>query len=786
MRFKGLKGIAVCLLSIAGSVGAVRASDQAQLLVDAFGNSCTSFRSYTQAALKYQNAFAEILQTIQKDEDCTALKNHLDVSKILGQHLQVLYSDPVSLERDSRRQKFLTDVVSELSFDFLNPSAGEMTLAEIGKRFPTGNFTQAFAKALLGDYGRRIEADQTEIERRKLVNQEVANYIEGLSGAIAQNRQCLLNRPNVASLILGQALVLGGFYSNNELGGALVLAGSILNELTYSLASLPVAFALERVQKSKLFAAISCGAEAISTTYCEAQSAKALLAQNVTTLGGVEQAIGEAWRGLELLSRDILVLQRWIEFVEAGKPASNPFNAMEKIQILQKSNAVLSSKQSFSARLEDARTLLADATGATSRNSIIQSFVNNLVGDFGLKESYSMSSSGSSPYAEQYPSTGYCGFQVEAYTGSNQIPPKPDQSPGNCYEYQTLVSGEAQDLEKVASNVQVIMLRVEERVNKERARKVIYDPLSIIAGAYKKDANGRSAVVVLEKISQYLTNLLRLLDNPPEGFDTSAIPMNKAYCIDTRAKSDAVLRILRESEQKVIEAERKRTVGGSDGNNGAENDASITALVEIGRIFQTTNDVTYFTSRIRQLVDWDVLNRVRSGGYDDAISTVIRLAVEDIITSVAGGNNPGSTLNDILRDVNKATAISQTTIDEYLRLLGPYIIEGIEHYRKNAVRLGERLGDPFASNYQNAAELCILAMTTNDSTIRWSISKNFKGLGDVCRDLTLYSVHYSQSKLAISWQEVSRQPQKDRMCVFRNFRRKSRVFETQALILNEK
>jgi hypothetical protein len=762
-------------LAIASVVPVVHA-DQADEFINAFGETCSSFGTFTNEAMGQASRLAQALSNIEDDANCKALRGALDQGTLLAQQLNTIYANTDDMTKQMKSNEFLSALLSNLNFqDIAN---GTVTASSLQELFPWDmNLLQGFGKAFVASRAVELTRRQQEVDRRKEIDPLLGAYLNNLPDALGQGQKCILAHPNVTATILGQALSLAGAYQGGQMGGALLATGSVLTNLTEYFRRAPFDKAIRDTIKGKLYPALSCGLESITTSVCEAEDARKIFEVQVEALEGDRDVKAfRLWEGIEILSRNMPKLRRWLFRVEAGAKASTPEIAQRNTRILQKEAMVKLGDQLIEGLYSKAILDTQEAPDLPSKQKITQKFVSDIADSLA-------SGHGVNPYVDFFPDDSECFFKLSLYTGSLS-PTLPPATGGNCSDYVTnhvapdpAYSG---DITKVRTNLDTLQAKVRSKVLEEKNRTLAAtsDPESTWLEATSVDAVKRSNYRTFKALITYLDHLIVRWNDL-----IAASPATDWFHLKREIEHAQSFRALLESVVKLIEAPHGQSPTGAPMTD-SEKISALTGLLKL------SDHMDFLPSNIVDFIKTDLAEHIMSGDLDDYTADLFRLAERDMVLRFHGHtlDEPVDSTS-IMDDLDHALSISKNTLNVYSSIMGKHIVDGIMFFQKLSKDSGESLSANATlapPHYQEAAHLCVLALAAQDGILKdmkgsakgldalGVFSKNLK---DVCAGYNYYSPVSRATGLKVSFDETRKDSWTERICKVHKMNRKTRIYQ---------
>ena len=784
-------------------VMSAQAADQSDHFIQAFSQSCEGWGVYTRDAVNLSRAYADVLKKIKDDPNCSQVTSALDSVHNIAEGLDDLNMDTRDkFYREARSNAFMQQVFSSMYLkSILNP--GNNGAQTFFSAFPIANFgdiTNSLGLAFASSKGIEVSRLQEQIAKNEQNNLMVGDYFGKIFPAISNSQACFIAHPNVPSALISHALTLmgasmGGSFIGAEIGGAMRAVGALLNSLTEFARVAPLDRALRENQRMPMYAALSCGLEAMVNNYCRAEDATVLFDTEAAQLAGSFKPEKSAiWEGLQLMVRRYPPLREWMKRLELGASSQSEERAQRNARIrarFEKSRTIGDFIAASYIERKDDIDRISDADEGMKRYqriSIVQRFVKDLARKT-FEDARAGADENSNPYVTFFPHNSECLFQRNIYLGLGNVVP----STIACEILLEQDAALADDLERIKRNVDLVQSKIEAIVQAEKSWYLgpLSDPENLwMEGTRLSNGGTTSNYTTIVEVLRYLK---RLQDR--WNVAASSDPKQFGYLAKEAQRAQLFESIL----GRVADLMNAPQGKGPDGKEMSTE----SKISEAAKLLKLEAYFDYFIENMIAFIDADISERMRNNELDQNVSELLKIASSDFIRKMirrTGGVVDTLSVNE---DLDNARNITRGAIRSYTSYLGPQIVSAIKHWRTmNAPKIraegieGVRMAMPDPIYASPAApKLCLLALAADDDIIDrkmyddplWGKLNGFAtSLKEACSGLSFYSTMHAATKLEVKFSETEKQPWRKRICELYGLRKKTRIYELHSILQTEK
>lgn len=738
------------------AVSAFSQSDSAQVaqsILSSFSSSCPSVGSFSRQAVAQANSLVETLRGLRDDPDCKSLSGAISGLNRLEERVNRITSDNVfraALLLQRSREEILLQI--SVASDAMERRALQSELLRIEVEIAR-NTGEAEAQEKFQNYLRQASAAQALVSTTQTL----------LSQALA-NQNCLIKYP---SLLTGFAQIAGAVASafagpgaSFALSASVDLIGSLVEYVRVS----KINSQIDRVSSGILSTAMQCGMEALSQQYCSATDAFHLVklkAESVTSSDPdrpvrppVEEGI---LYGLHLLEVDTPYFLDWLQRVSAGEDPSNAASADRQTNFNNRENAVKNAKAQglgvINDRVENYEELTKQLIPSANRISDIRwAFLRTTMSEFLNRTPLN------GPLTEIFPA-GYIPYFILGFSdgpelrdsNQNYLPIDvfdPDKVPSWTFPV---------GLKELGDRFEDLLEDAERLIDQERSRIFITDPLGLIVTATQGDITDQSPYASMLELKDFFANrrpAKAIAANPALArlFDNTVIKLSQLIheidCVTIDQNDRSCPQPPKGREQTPLTVEEKASL----------------ALANIQRIAKLDNGLTLFSERVRWAIRISLNELLLEPGAADLQTRARLLAAEDIIRDIKSAS--GADDFRLKADIDNALSVSQGTLAGFVDVFGPSLAKTLKTYDDQARQAQEK---PDGPNLNSKAALCLKLA----SAPVWpdDVSKKF------CLGTRLKGVYFFGPLAPVVTEELLSKPFEERVCLFRDFSRRSRIYE---------
>lgn len=704
-------------------------------LMNAFGGVCSPAGLWTRNALKQNDSLVQTLQNLVSDPDCKDyLSSLMTVQSAVSQSNKLLKDDSFLKYRSDQEQ------IQDLSLALQSPSSLDPNLvSQLQSQLILTQLDLYQANAM-------ERATQTVADKNRYAQStaDLSQYLQTVmtaeqSGGMAA---CLKKHPEAAVGMAGNLLALGGSFVSPIYGAGFAVVGQILSIGVDYASHSTTEDAIWNLHAAAMPTALTCGLESMTELFCDAEDSFALLELKRDSLHNGTGHTAPIWKGIDLLSNRMPVLNDWLTKVKNGIAPTDPGLANKQNQILDKMNAVDKTQNSVFASLSDDKQSYLSSPPEQKDNVMIKTIkdqINLITGSSG-----GMSSGTPAPNPFMDLTTDSRIYACWLVLGIESACPKPgDMEDPESYIRRALLTQATFD--QLFSNWKKIYTAVKTQVDHEFARTITANPSSLIADAYESSPTNVSPRQVLQQLIDYFEGLKKTggIDNPaykPHLNETIALLQDVLSTLDPNGSDDPTAKI-----------------------------GSIYQKLELNR------GLEIFADRISRIVEWDINAKIKNGEFPKDLTEILKLAGSQLNDRLIQSGQ-GETDSDLAKDLNDARSIAQANITVFRDFFGEAMGKSVEMLHKAAIEAGEPDRGPNRPNGQMLGHLCTLILSTGKdwpSGLDRSICEKAY-LDPLYGEVGSPAFSIEVAKLA---QEMEGKPFSTRFCAYHKYMRAERLAE---------
>ena len=290
----------------------------ADSLLESFRSFCPTTGSWTTNSIAEMKKIQDILSAEKEDPSC------INLGKAITNHVRGLTGALERIEKDREQrdiaglQRQQMDILS-----LLDRESDPLKVQELKDLFMQNRLSLSLKRGTQ-DY------DRKRAEHEYLVNTIVNSSAEFFRQAV-ENRQCLINSPNILSGVIS---ILGNLGAALSTGGtSLVFAGSasIMGNTFEYLRQSELDSLIRDFGQGVFVSAYQCVLESLSNQWCEAREVYELLDKKMQTRVVKKDSFS---RGMDIINRDFIVLSRWLNEVRVGTPPDSLAAANKQVDFV--------------------------------------------------------------------------------------------------------------------------------------------------------------------------------------------------------------------------------------------------------------------------------------------------------------------------------------------------------------------------------------------------------------------------------------------------------------------
>ncbi|MFL5812320.1 MAG: hypothetical protein ACJ763_01985, partial [Bdellovibrionia bacterium] len=603
----------------------------------------------------------------------------------------------------------------------------------------------------------RASQTVTEKDRYARATADLAQYLQSVT--VSQQAggltACLRAHPEAAVGIAGNLLALGGSFSSPVYGAGLTVVAQMLEIGVNYASQSSTEDAIWQLHQTAMPTALTCGLESMTELYCDAVDSSELieLKKNSIQNGGADHS-APIWRGIDLLSMRMPVLNGWLSKVRNGITPTDPGLAAKQNAILDKMASVDKTRNSVYASLSDDKEAYNDSPQSQQNNQMVKTILDQVMLVMNMSLSCSNCSSTPTPFTEltMDPKIYSCWFVMGMVSGDKCL--ESSSNEGLEPYIRRLLEQNKITFTKLFENWGQIYATVKSRVEAEFNRTITANPSSLIADAYESSPTNVSPHDVLQMLVEYLRDLKAKgsLNNP-------------AY----KPHLDETIHLI---EEVMTALDPSSPVPGDD---SASKDPSIRRIGEVFHKLELNRGLGIFSDRISRIVEWDLSAKIKKGEFPKDQTEILKLAgseLKDRLVQSGQGESDGA-LN---ADIGRAMSIAQGNITVFRNFFSKDLSRAALMLQKAAIEAGEPPRGSGRANGQVLGHLCTLILATGNE---WPTGFD----PSICEKAYLDPLYDGPNSPAFSIEvgklakDLKGKPFKTRFCAYHKYMRAERLAE---------
>lgn len=716
-----MKILTFLLLGLTVSFSAFSEDIPGQNLLSYFSANCKTQGEWTRAALADSTALIEALQNIQNDNECKSVGGAVAQLGLLKQQLSKLETTndtqlKVS-ELNAQEQELLIQIAN---------NGDPATLAEINAKLRELQVLRA------GIIGKDKAQSELATPDKAQVLSELVQIANTTFTQITGNQQCLAKHPNVLNTATSIMASVGATAAvvNPAIGLGLTAGATFLGETIEGVRRHYNAREIRRIADNTIASeAYKCALETMSERWCQMRDAEAFLIFKAEqrTSPRVDRGLGSAIR---LNDREIPVLVEWLNKIRSGVTPTSTADAARQNAVREREGYVQGREAFGLGLIEETRQIYLQEQDENERWNIIRGLIKQLVPAevTGWKN----------PLHDTLGSIGYPPFFLLGLADDASI--KNPQT-GSYHTLDTWVKPATFNptLDLVKEKYIEWITRTRIRVNQELSTVLQPDALQTLSSAYDKTGN-RWKISPMDS----LKNLIGFLkNNPPRESDFA---FKKLYN-DTVKKLEAIHLI---TEDAVITR---------DLNNNSP-------VEEIYNAAQLRFGTVVIEARLEMIVRLSLLEFIENSSPEDQILVAQLLAAERFTETIRRMNGTDN-LARIHADLKRGQSITISNLNSFLSIFGNNINRILQKLKWEEEAA---TGTVAKSKRYARTEMCFLLLAVPD--LSTYIDPR------LCDGMKMYSVVKGGPESITITPKTFTQDMNERACEYREFFRKSKIYET--------
>jgi hypothetical protein len=744
--FRLLLGPALGLLLLSGCL-----PDRPEVssdLINAFGSSCSSVGGWTQSALRQNEALVQTFSTLAKDEQCQPYLNSIMT-------VQNAVSRANALLKDDQFLKYRADQeqLQDLTLALQSPPTDGNLAAQLQSQLILTQLSLYQSRAM-------ERASQTVADKDRYAHgtADLAQYLQTVTTAQQSGGMtaCLKKHPEAAVGIAANLLALGGSFVSPIYGAQFSVIGQMLNIGVDYASHSATEDAIWQAHQAVMPTALTCGLEAMTELYCDAVDSADLieLKKNSIQNGGADHS-APIWRGVDLLSMRMPVLNGWLSKVRNGITPTDSGLMTKQNAIIDKMASVDRTHNSVYASLSEDKKAYEDSPPSQQTNQMVKTILDQVMLVMNINPSCpSVCGSAPTPFTEltMDPKNYSCWFVMGMVSGVKCL--ESSSTEGLEPYIRRLL-----DLNKITfidlfAHWNQIHETVKTRVEAEFNRTITANPSSLIADAYESSPTNVSPHDVLRMLVEYLSDL-----------KASGGMYNPAY----KPHLDETIHLIQEVMAALDPS------GPVPGDDTVSKDPSIRRIAEVFHKLELNRGLGIFSDRVSRIVEWDLSAKIKNGEFPKEQADILKLAGFEIKDRLAQ-SGLGVSDGELNADIGTAMSIAQSNITTFREFFKNDLNRAAVMLQKAAVEAGEPLRGPRRANGQVLGHLCTLILITGK---QWPAGFD----PSVCEKAYLDPLYGGPNSPAFSIEvgklvkELEGKPFESRFCAYHRYLRAERLAE---------
>lgn len=272
-------------------------------MLDAFSQGC-HMGPWTHSAIRRAQTLSAVLETLREKSTCSGMERSIAASQGLNSELQRMLDNG-----DFTNEKMWEEVVNDLSVSLQDPNLPPDVRAVLVDDYSYARFqlTQARAKVSAG-------LNPSGDQRLAQGMENVRNYLSALISDVDAISKCYADNPSAGMQIGTQILGLAGSFAPGLIGAGIQTLAKLLETGIVFARTMPISRSMHETKKSRMPVALTCGLEAFTREYCQAQDALELADLDRWP----ENRIDGFFYGVDLMERRLPILYGWLDKVVNG------------------------------------------------------------------------------------------------------------------------------------------------------------------------------------------------------------------------------------------------------------------------------------------------------------------------------------------------------------------------------------------------------------------------------------------------------------------------------------
>lgn len=728
------------------------------MLFQAFESTCES-GSFTRRVLHQTNSLINIFESLKNDPAC--------------QDLSPLYQELISAQRqlefytlgfEDEEQEALEEYYRRLSRALVNadnPSIQATIATELGA---------IEVEILRTPY----TTQQRQNLSRVRAAEDLAIYVESLGSTIARlSTTCFYGKQIVPLQVASQLMAISGGFFNAELNLALTLAGRLFAGFLDWIKNAGIERKIRSYRETNMISGLTCALQSLQKSICEIEDRRNLV--DFVRRYRSAPTVDPAWKGYELMTRELNTFLDFIRRVEASSKAATTQQGNQRADYRLTEGAVLAAVERLSGAVGQARLELNEIRNDhKARRNTLQALIDNLAGYimqsdtlFGVVPSNDRNRlllwlRIGDPSPRRVDGTGKT---LEAY----EIIAELDAESGPLTEQDVLRTGDLNQLER---NLDEIIQQGQVRLGIQRRVTIYADPQGALSFWISRNSNGNSPQTIVRRFLEYFNEVQTRWSANPDWFE-SAFAQRDALALleDTTHQLFEVQTVLERSTDEILEELRQEFPEGVF----KARDAWYYKVDHIYQVLGLREREQLIFERLNQIVQLDLERQLQKGLLSDkaSLDTVIRLSRDSLLSSLYGGTIPGQREYN---DLDQAQWVAQKNLADFFNSFAPSIEKSLDILDEQ-IKVFQEPNDIFGGQrpfYQQKATLCLLARSDPAILSRTNLLRRCEGVRLNIRTLLPSDFPHPYE---FSRQEIAASPPMNRLCSYRRLQNEVELVE---------
>lgn len=714
-----LKYLVITVLLFGHSAGAEEVPGQN--LLSYFSANCRTEGEWTRAAIADSSALIEALRSIQSDPDCKSVGGAISQLGLLNQQLSSLQNISQTQSQIAQLNAQEQELLVQLS-----GTTNAVTVDSINAKLRDLQVTRA------GLVGRDSARNELATPDKAVALGQIVQIANSTFGQVAGNQKCLSRHPNVLNTATSVMSAIGATATlvNPALGLGLTAGSELLGKTIEGVRATYNNRAIRRISDNTIASeAYKCALETMSNRWCQMRDAEAFLLFKAEQrrFAQIDKGLTTAIR---MNDREIPVILDWLNKIRSGVTPTSTADSGRQNAVRERDSYVQSREAFGLGLISESKELYNNQTTDNERWNIIRSLIKSLVPQ--VNENWR------NPLFDAIGSAGYAPFFL---LGLNDDEAIKNPATGGYHTLDTWKKPAAfnPSLENLRTNYTQWIAITRARVSQELSQVLQPDPLQTLSLAFDRTGN-RWKISPMDG----LKNVIEFLEtNPPREAD---IAFRKLFN-DTIKKLKAIYNITYDT---IIVQQISDTK----------------PVEQIYTEAQLSYGTVVLEARLDMIVRLAVLELLETSKPEDQVLVAQLLAAErftDTLARMSGTDN----LAMIRADINRAQPITIANLNSFIDLFGNNIARILARLKWEE----ENSSGTVAKNKRYArTEMCFLLLAV-PAVDRYIDSR-------LCEGLQLKSLIKDGPESIVITTGSFTTDLNERACEYREFFRKSKIFET--------